>query len=318
MARIPEIIIEQVLERADIVDVIREYVTLKKAGVNYKGRCPFHNDKTPSFVVSPLKGICKCFACGKGGNVIWFLQEHEGMNYIEAVRYLGEKFGVAVPTEDLTPEEVAQQRECESLKAAMSGAQELFTKNLAESKVALDYLKERKITPETMKTFGIGYSGTAYISSLSNKGYDKAVLNKADLCRKKEDGTGMYETFRNRILLPFFNRRGEVIGYTGRDIKGTSPAKYLNSNDTPLFNKGSNIYGMRQAQSEVRRLDRVYIVEGQFDVLSLHQNGVKNVVAGSGTAFTDQQIKLLRGLTNEVTFIYDGDAAGLHLSLIHI
>ena len=312
MARIPEIIIEQVLERADIVDVIREYVTLKKAGVNYKGRCPFHNDKTPSFVVSPIKGICKCFACGKGGNVIWFLQEHEGMNYIEAVRYLGEKFGVAVPTEDLTPEEVAQQRECESLKAAMSGAQELFTKNLAESKVALDYLKERKITPETMKTFGIGYSGTAYISSLSNKGYDKAVLNKADLCRQKEDGTGMYETFRNRILLPFFNRRGEVIGYTGRDIKGTSPAKYLNSNDTPLFNKGSNIYGMRQAQSEVRRLDRVYIVEGQFDVLSLHQNGVKNVVAGSGTAFTDQQIKLLRGLTNEVTFIYDGDAAGLH------
>lgn len=312
MARIPESIIEQILDRANIVDVINEHVTLKKAGVNFKGLCPFHSDKTPSFVVSPTKGICKCFACGKGGNAIWFLQEHEGMSYPEAVRFLGDKYGVQVPEEEMTPEEVERQKVKESVKAVMSAAQTLFVETLNVSDAALKYMQKRGITPDTIRAYGIGFSGSAYFSKLVNKGYKKENMLLADLVRKKDDSEGVYETFRNRILFPFYNRRGEVIGYTGRDTKGTSLAKYLNSNDTVLFNKGSNIWGLYQAQNEIRRLDRVYIVEGQFDVISLVQRGVKNVVAGSGTAFSDQQIKLLRGLTNNITFIYDGDEPGLH------
>lgn len=311
MGLISERIIEQVLSRTSIVDIIGEDVTLRKAGVNYKGLCPFHADKTPSFVVSPSKGICKCFACGKGGNVTWYLQEQRGMTFPEAVRYLGERYGVSVPVEELTPEEVARQRELSSCKILLSAAQQMFVDNLSDSSEAIQYLQKREISAETMSAYGICFSGLSYIEKLASKSYSTDMMVKTDVARMNEHGRP-YETFRNRIMLPFYSRRGEVIGYTGRDIKGTSKAKYLNCNDTPLFHKGSLIWGLYQAQNEIRRMDRVYIVEGQFDVLSLYQRGVKNVIAGSGTAFTEHQIKLLCGLTNNVTFIYDGDAAGVH------
>ncbi len=315
MSRIPDNVVATLLDTANIVDVISDDITLKKAGVNYKGLCPFHDDKTPSFVVSPVKGICKCFSCGKGGNVLWYLQEKNGWTFQESCRYLGKKYGIEVPEEELTPEERMKNDDKESSRIVLNAVKEMYQQNLASSSVALQFLAKRKINAETMKTFCIGFSyeKSWLQNALGEKGYQLKYMEMCDVVRESEEKKGeYYDTFRKRIMLPFLNRRGEVIGFTGRDITGTAPAKYLNNKDTVLFNKGQNIWGLYQANRDIRSLDKVYIVEGQFDVMSLHQNGVKNVVAGSGTAFTSEQIKLLRGVTLNVTFIYDGDAAGIH------
>lgn len=313
MSKIPDNIIERILSAANIVDVIGEDISLRKAGVNYKGLCPFHDDKTPSFVVSPVKGICKCFSCGEGGNVIWYLQKKNNWTFPEAVTYLGNKYGIDVPKEELTPEEQQRNSERESVKAVMAAALDVYVQNLASSSVAIEYLQKRGINADTMKKYGIccSYDISRIVQVLVDKGFKEKYIKMADLAREADDHK-VYDTFRNRILLPFMNRRGEVIGFTGRDITGNSPAKYLNNNDTVLFNKGSNIWGLYQANKAIRQNDKVYVVEGQFDVLSLSQRGVCNVVAGSGTAFTDSQTKMLRDATRNVTFIYDGDAAGLH------
>ena len=310
---IPQDVIDRILSLTNIVDVIGEDITLKKAGVNYKGLCPFHEDSTPSMVVSPVKGIYKCFACGEGGNVVSWLQKHHNMTYPEAIRYLGEKVGVDVPEEQLSPEERRRNDDKESTKAVIVAAQEIYRANLESAATALEYLTRREITRDTIEDYGIGYScGNSKMSQLlTAKGYKVEFMKMADLIREGEDGR-VYDTFRKRIMLPFYNRRGEILGYTGRDVTGDSAAKYLNTNDTVLFNKGSNIWGLFQAQNEIKKADEVYIVEGQFDVLSLHQRGVRNVVAGSGTAFTDVQMKMIKCLTTNVTFIYDGDAAGVH------
>ncbi len=315
MSRIPERIVDDLLERSNIVEVISEDIKLRKAGVNYKGLCPFHEDKTPSFVVSPAKGICKCFACGKGGNVTWYLQEKNGWTFQEACRYLGKKYGIEVPVEKLTPEEQRRNDERESSRAVLKAVNEVYKQHLASSAEGLEFLKKRKINGETVKTFSIGMSfeKSRLQSVLGEKGYQQKYMEMCDVVRVSEEKKDeRYDTFRERIMLPFFNRKGEVVGFTGRDITGTAPAKYLNNRDTILFNKGQNIWGLYQANRDIRLVDKVYIVEGQFDVMSLHQNGVKNVVAGSGTAFTVEQMKLLRGVTLNVTFIYDGDAAGIH------
>ena len=310
---IPQDVIDRILSLTNIVDVIGEDITLKKAGVNYKGLCPFHDDSTPSMVVSPVKGIYKCFACGEGGNVVNWLQKHHNMTYPEAIRYLGEKVGVDVPEEQLSPEERRRNDDKESTKAVIVAAQEIYRANLESAATALEYLTRREITRDTIEDYGIGYScGNSKMSQLlTGKGYKVEFMKMADLIREGEDKR-VYDTFRKRIMLPFYNRRGEIVGYTGRDVTGDSAAKYLNTNDTVLFNKGSNIWGLFQAQNEIKKADEVYIVEGQFDVLSLHQRGVRNVVAGSGTAFTDVQMKMIKCLTTNVTFIYDGDAAGVH------
>lgn len=310
MARIPDNIIESVLDRASIVDVISEDITLKRAGVNYKGLCPFHADKTPSFVVSPAKGICKCFACGKGGNVAWYLTEAHNMTYREAIVALGDRYGIKIPDDEMSDEEAAKSKEKESVKVAINAAQSIFVENLEQCAEAIDYISGRGITADTIRTYGIGYSGKYYWSTMTSKSYTMESLIKADLVRRSEEGRS-YETFRERIMLPYYNRRGEIIGYTGRALTSSAHAKYLNNNDTILFNKGSVLWGLYQANRDIRRLDKVYIVEGQFDVLSLYQNGVKNVIAGSGTSFTETQSKLICGLTNNVTFIYDGDEAGV-------
>lgn len=315
MSRIPENVVESLLDSANIVDIIGEDITLRKAGVNYKGLCPFHDDKTPSFVVSPSKGICKCFACGKGGNVIWYLQEKNGWTFQEACRWLGKRLNIEVPEEELTPEERQKNDDRESARIVATATNELYQQNLSSSVTALKFLEKRKINAETMRTFAIGYSyeKSQLRNALEEKGYQLKYMQLCDVVRESSDKQGeYYDTFRKRVTLPYFNRRGEVIGFTGRDITDTAPAKYLNTGDTVLFNKGHNLWGLYQANKDIRSLDKVYIVEGQFDVMSLHQNGVKNVVAGSGTAFTPEQIKLLRGVTLNVTFIYDGDAAGIH------
>lgn len=315
MDRIKEEVVANLLDAADIVDIIGEDITLKKAGVNYKGLCPFHNDKTPSLVVSPVKGICKCFACGKGGNVLWYLQEKNGWTFREACRWLGKRYNVEVPEAELTPEEQRKNDDRDSARIVLQAAAQRYEEHLASSSTALKWLEGRKIKPETINTFHIGYSYEKSMLKgvLEDGGYQLKYMLMCDVVRESEDRKGeYYDTFRKRVVLPFFNRRGEAVGFAGRDITDMAPAKYLNTKETLLFTKGKNIWGLYQAQREVRALDKVYIVEGQFDVLSLHQNGVKNVVAGSGTAFTAEQMKLLRDLTLNVTFIYDGDAAGIH------
>ena len=315
MNRIPEHVVESLLDSANIVDIIGEDITLRKAGVNYKGLCPFHDDKTPSFVVSPTKNICKCFSCGKGGNVIWYLQEKNGWTFQEACRWLGKRLNIEVPEEELTPEERQQNDDRESARIVAMATSELYQQNLSSSAAALKFLERRKINAETMKTFAIGYSyeKSQLRNALEEKGYKLKYMQMCDVVRESNEKQGeYYDTFRKRITLPYFNRRGEVVGFTGRDITDTAPAKYLNTGETVLFNKGHNIWGLYQANKDIRSLDKVYIVEGQFDVMSLHQNGVKNVVAGSGTAFTADQVKMLRGVTLNVTFVYDGDAAGIH------
>lgn len=315
MNRIPEEIVTTLIDTASIVEVIGEDIALRKAGVNYKGLCPFHDDRTPSLVVSPVKGICKCFACGKGGNVLWYLQEKNGWTFPEACQYIGKKYGIDVPEERLTPEERRKNDDKESCRAVLNEVARLYRQNLGESAAALTYLKERDINAETMKAYGLGYSyeKNQLMRVLAEKGYRQPFMLMADVVRESEERKGtFYDTFRRRIMLPFLSRRGEVVGFTGRDLSGNSPAKYLNNNETVLFQKGKQIWGLYQAQGEIRKQDKVYVVEGQFDVLSMYQNGVKNVVAGSGTAFTADQMKLLRGVTLNVTFIYDGDEAGLN------
>lgn len=313
MSRIPESIVETLLDNANIVEVIGEDITLRKAGVNYKGICPFHDDSTPSMVVSPVKRIFKCFACGEGGNVIHYLGLKNSWSFPEACRYLGKKYNIDVPEEELSPEEISRQNDKDSCKVVIEAAAKTFVANLADSASALSYLQERQITKETMEAYSIGYAEdkNSLLTSLSSQSFQTQFMEMTDLIRRNERGS-FYDTFRNRIILPFFSRRGEVIGFTGRDLSGNAPAKYLNTGDTILYNKGKNIYGLYQAQGEIRKQDKVYIVEGQFDVLSLFQTGIKNVVAGSGTAFTADQRKLLRVITQNVTFIYDGDAAGIH------
>ena len=313
MSKIPESVVETLLEAANIVDIIGEDITLKKAGVNYKGICPFHDDKTPSLTVSPSKGIYKCFACGEGGNVISYLMKMNLWTFPEACRYLGKIYSIEVPEEEMTEEEKKHQDDKESCRAALAEASSYYVRNLSESSAALAYLQDREISKETMVAYSIGYAGekNQVLRYLTDKGFKAEYLQMSDIVRTSETKQ-LYDTFRNRIVLPFFSRRGDIIGFTGRDLSGAAAAKYLNTGDTLLYNKGKNIWGLWQAAGEIRKKDKVYIVEGQFDVLSLFQNGVKNVVAGSGTAFTAEQRKLLRGLTQNVTFIYDGDAAGIH------
>lgn len=313
MNRIPDSIVEDILERTNIVDIISKDITLKRAGVNFKGKCPFHDDTKPSLVVSPVKRICKCFACGKGGNALWYMMERYQYSFPEAIRELGKECKIEIPEVELTPEEKQHQDEKESCHALLETVKEYYCSNLKDSAAAISYLQERQINKETIAAYHIGFAPekSQVLRYLVDKGYKQEYMLKADVVRESEDGR-LYDTFRNRIMLPFFSRKGEVLGFTGRDLSDRASAKYLNTGETILYTKGKNIWGLYQAMIEIRKKNKVYVVEGQFDVLSLYQNGVQNVVAGSGTAFTSDQIKLLRGIADNVTFIYDGDAAGVH------
>ena len=314
-SRIPDHIVNDIIEKANIVEVVGDYVNLKKAGVNFKGLCPYHGDKTPSFSVSPTRKICKCFSCGNGGNVIKFLMDQEGWSFQEACRSLGKRYGIEVPVEELTEEEKRKNDDIESSKIVCQAANEVFQMNLSSNAVALKFISERKINRDTIHKYGLGFSyeKSRMVTTLEDRGYKRKFMELCDVVRESEDRRGeYYDTFRNRITIPYYNRRGEVIGFTGRDITNKQAAKYLNTKETILYTKGKNIWGLYQANKSIRLKDKVYLVEGQFDVMQLSQHGVENVVAGSGTAFTEDQVKLLRGHTLNVTFIYDGDAAGIH------
>ena len=312
MNQIPQEIIDKVLDAANIIEVIGEDITLKKQGVNYIGVCPFHDDKTPSLVVSPAKGIYKCFACGAGGNVFKFLMEHHGLSYPDAIREMGKKYHIEVPTIELTPEQQQATRDKESTMVVMTAAQDLFRKNLQTVPEAVAYLSNRKISRETAELYGLGFAFDfdGLTRALVSQGYQEQYIVAAGLGYINEDKNKLKDTFWKRILFPFYSKTGQVIGYTGRAINDQA-AKYKNTGDTILFNKGCNIFGLFQARQAIAKADCVYIVEGQFDVLSMVEVGIHNVVGGSGTAFTKEQRKLLHNITTNVVFIYDGDAAGI-------
>lgn len=307
-------LINKIQQTADIVEVIGEYVSLKKKGTNYWGNCPFHNEKTGSFCVSPAKQIFKCFGCGKGGNVFTFLQEQDNVSFPEAIRRIGKKYNIEVPEREMTPEERQREHRREALQVAMRAATLYFEKNLSDKR-ALDYLYKRGFIPgpdSILERYQIGYSlpGKKLLDTLTKQGFQESTLEAVSLIDMGENGR--YDYFRNRIIFPILNLSGNIIGFTGRDIEGkANTAKYHNTRDTELFKKGSAIFGLYQAKKDIGKNDKVYWVEGQFDVLTFVRAEITNTVCGSGTAMTEEQIKLLLRFTNNVTLIYDGDNAGL-------
>src|SRR6056297_1038382 len=313
--------IQKIIDTADIVDVVQDFVNLKKRGVNYLGLCPFHNEKTPSFTVSPSKGIYKCFGCGKGGNVVNFIMEHEHLSYPEALKYLAKKYHIEVEEKERTAEEIKQHNERESLLVITEYANKYFKNNLFQhddgKAIGLSYFRERGLNEATIKKFELGYSldqRDAFFNAARAKGYKKEYIVKTGLVIEKENS--LYDRFRGRVMFPIHSLSGNVVGFGGRILKSDAKAaKYLNSPESDIYHKSKVLYGMYQAKQTITKADKCYLVEGYTDVLSMHQNGIENVVASSGTALTEDQIRLIKRFTPNVTIIYDGDEAGIKASL---
>ncbi|GAB1358553.1 hypothetical protein MASR1M31_03310 [Porphyromonadaceae bacterium] len=318
MNKIPEEVVERIIDRADIVDVISEFVTLKKRGVNHVGVCPFHQDNSPSMYVSPVKNIFKCFACGTGGDVVGFVMKHEKISYPESLRYLARKYNVEIPQVEMSHEDIERENRRESLFIILNKAQEKYTENLSKNEVAINYLKGRKISAETLKIYGAGCaeSTNQFVQLFPRLGFDIDLVKQAGIIRN-DDGV-LHDHLRARITFPFFDLQGRVIGFTGRATAPENKVKYQNTSETELYTKGRTLFGLYQARQEISRRDKVHIVEGQFDVLSLSDKGIQNVIAGSGTAFTDDQVKLIARFTQNVSLIYDGDDAGRKAALSNI
>ncbi len=317
---IPEEKINEIKNAADIVDIVSESVVLKKAGRNHVGLCPFHSEKTPSFTVSYEKQIFYCFGCGTGGNVFVFLMKKEGYSFPEAVKYIAEKYGVHIPEDAITPEQKQKTSEKENLLSINKQAMIFFSKCLTESnagKKARDYLLKREISEETVRGFYLGYAPegwNALLNYMTKKDkHSPILLEKAGLIIKKNGSAGFYDRFRDRIIFPIFDAGSQVIGFGGRVMDDSLP-KYLNSPETVVFNKSRSLYGLNAAKSECRITETVYIVEGYFDLLTLHQHGIKNCVATLGTAITPEHVKMLRGIVGKegkFILVYDSDDAGI-------
>ena len=306
-------IIDRVLGAADIVGIIGEHVKLSKRSGQYWGVCPFHNEKTSSFTVSPTKGIYKCFGCGKGGNVINFLQEHEKMSFPEAVRYLGKRYNIEIPEKELTPEELQREKKRESQQVALRAAALLFARNRF-SREAKEYLIKRGFSPDdpVIERYQIGYAQAhrATSDALKKQGFPDEMLFDISIEGKSERGT-YYDYFQDRIVFPYFSITGNIIGFQARYLqpKDNEP-KYRNSRETDLFKKGSIIFGLYQARNAIIKEDKVFWAEGQFDVLSWVKSGIENTVGGSGTAMTTNHLKQLTRFTRNITLVFDGDKAG--------
>jgi DNA primase len=313
--------IQRILDAADITDVVSEFVTLRRRGVNMLGLCPFHNEKTPSFTVSPAKGIFKCFGCGKGGNAVNFIMEHESLSYPEALKWLARKYNIDVVEEEETEEQKQLKDERESLMIVSAFAQKYFTRNLWEENegrtIGLSYFRERSFRDDMLKKFEVGYSpdGKAPFTEAAQKqGYKMEFLEKTGLSIKRDDW--VRDRFAGRVMFPIHNLAGRVIAFGGRILKDDpKAAKYLNSPESEIYHKSKVLYGIFQAKREIARTEKCYLVEGYTDVLSMHQAGIENVVASSGTALTSEQIRLVKRFTPNMTIIYDGDAAGIKASM---
>jgi DNA primase len=313
--------IDEIKNQMDIIEVVGDYVTLKKSGSSYKALSPFTNEKTPSFYVVPSKGIFKDFSSGKGGDCITFLMEIDGLSYTEALRQLASKYGIEIQEEVQTDEVQAQQNKRESLYIVLSFAAEYYSKLLLEHEegraIGLSYFQERGFENDTIEAFNLGYSLNIWDHIHSEgikRGYSEELLIEAGLVVKKEDGK-VYDRFRSRVIFPIHNVSGKIIAFGARIlVKDKKQPKYLNSPETELYNKSKVLYGMFQAKQDIRKEDNCYLVEGYTDVISLHQLGVKNVVSSSGTALTAEQSKLIKRYSKNVTVLFDGDAAGIRAS----
>ncbi len=313
--------IDRILDAAQIVDVIQEFVPLKKRGVNYLGLCPFHNEKTPSFTVSPTKEIFKCFGCGKSGNSVNFIMEHEHLNYPEALKYLAKKYNIELVEKERSPEEIEKQNERESLLVLTSYAARQFSENLFQSdegmNVGLSYFRERGFRQTTLKKFDVGYSfekRDAFTKKALEDGYRQDFLVKTGLTIQHEDR--VFDRFSGRVMFPIHSLSGQVLGFGGRILKpDPKSAKYLNSPESEIYHKSKILYGIYQARKAIVQEDRCYLVEGYTDVMSLHEANIENVVASSGTSLTQEQVRLMKRFTQNITILYDGDAAGIKASI---
>lgn len=322
MRRIDPETVRKILDTADIVEVVSDFVNLKRRGANYMGLCPFHNERTPSFSVSKAKGYCKCFSCGKGGSAVGFIMEHEQLGYGEALRWLANKYGIEVAEEEMTPEQMEAATERESMLALNDFALRHFEHNITENPdgraIGLSYFRERGITDAAIKRFRLGYALDRWDSLLSdalNKGYSEKLLLDTGLCGKSERGQ-LFDRFRGRVIYPVFALSGKVVAFGGRTLrKDKDVSKYVNSPESVIYHKSNQLYGLYQARRAIVSADKCILVEGYMDVISMSQRGMENVVASSGTSLTDGQISLIHRFTENVTVIYDSDAAGIKASL---
>ncbi len=313
--------IERILDAAEIADVVSDFVTLRKRGVNQLGLCPFHNEKTPSFTVSPAKGIFKCFGCGKGGNSVNFIMEHENLSYPEALKFLAKKYNIEVVEKEETEEQKQQKDDRESMMIVSSYAQKYFTRYLWDENegrtIGLSYFRERSFRDDILKKFEVGFAPdgkTPFTEAAQKEGYKIDFLEKTGLTIKREDW--LRDRFAGRIMFPIHNIAGRVIAFGGRILKeDKKTAKYLNSPESDIYHKSRVLYGIFQAKREISKTDKCYLVEGYTDVLSMHQAGIENVVASSGTALSPDQIRMVKRFTPNITIIYDGDEAGIKASL---
>ena len=321
---IPQDTVNKILDSAQIVEVISDFVSLKRRGANFIACCPFHNEKTPSFYVSPSKGIYKCFGCGKSGTAVGFVMEHESMTYVEALKYLAKKYGIEVKEKEDSPEEIAARQRSESLYLVMDFAEKFFQESLKTPEgrsIGYAYFRSRGLEDSTIEKYGLGWSpkgGAVFSREALAKGYKEEFLTATGVSIKRNDGS-LIDKFYDRVMFPIHSVSGRVIAFGGRtlrsDYKTANIGKYVNSPETEIYDKSRSLYGIYFAKSEISRQDKCFLVEGYLDVLSMHQLGITNVVASSGTSLTVPQIRLIKKFTSNVTIMYDGDAAGIHAAL---
>lgn len=316
--------VERIKEAANIVDVVSEFVTLKRSGANYKGLCPFHNEKTPSFYVSPARGTCHCFGCGKGGNAVSFIMEHEQMTYPEALRWLANKYHIEIHERELSSKEKEEQSQRESMFIVNEWASKYFEDLLHNHAdgvaIGMQYFRSRGFRDDIIRRFQLGFDITdryALARAALQKGYQEEYLLKTGICYRNDRGE-LIDRYAGRVVFPWIGVSGKVVGFTARVLdsrtKGVNQ-KYVNSPDSDIFHKDHELYGIWQAKRAIAKEDRVFMVEGQADVIAMHQCGIENVVANSGTALSLHQIHTLHRFTSNITLIYDGDAAGIHAAL---
>ena len=321
---IDRLTVEKIKDAANIVDVVSEFVSLRRSGANYKGLCPFHNERTPSFFVSPSRGICHCFSCGRGGTPINFIMEHEQMTYVEALRWLARKYNIEIKERELTDKERQEQSERDSMFIVNEWAADYFKQILLESEggnsIGLQYFRSRGFRDDIISKFHLGYDVQdrhQLAREAQAKGYQLDFLLKTGICYKN-DRSEYIDRYSGRVIFPWLSVSGKIVGFGGRLLdsrtKGVAQ-KYVNSPDSEIYHKEQLLYGIYQAKKAISREDRVYMVEGYTDVISMHQCGIENVVANSGTALSAHQIRMLHRFTSNITLLYDGDAAGIHAAL---
>lgn len=316
--------VEKIKEAANIVDVVGEFVTLRKAGMNYKGLCPFHNEKTPSFIVSPSRGTCHCFGCGKGGNPISFIMEHEQMTYPEALRWLANKYHIEIKERELSDEEKREQSERESMfivnEYALKYFEDILHHHEEGQSIGMQYFRSRGFRDDIIQKFQLGFDLTnryAFANAALKKGYKGEFIEKVGICYKNDRGE-LIDRYSGRVIFPWIGVSGKVVGFGGRKLDAATKGvqqKYVNSPDSDIYHKDRELYGIYQAKKAIAKEDRVYMVEGYTDVISMHQCGIENVVANSGTALSLHQIHVLHRFTSNITLLYDGDSAGIHAAL---